>query len=72
MSCSARLQVQNEAKLTGSLWHNMKHETTPIIVINDRMMILEEAMNSVSLLSASPPKFPSSSSNIEVCCIGGC
>ena len=50
----------------------MKQETTPIIVIRDRMMILDDAMNNVSLVSSSPSKFPCSSSQIDVCTEGDC
>ena len=50
----------------------MKHETTPIIVIKDRMMMLDDAINNVSRKSSSPSKFPCSSSHIEVCTEGDC
>ena len=57
--------IKSQSILTGSSLHNMKHETTPIIVIRDRMIMLEDAINKVRRLSSAPPKFPSSSSKIE-------
>ena len=59
-----------ECVLTGSLLHNIKQETTPIIVIKDKIMMLDEAINNVSRWSAAPSKFPSSSSHIDVCTDG--
>ena len=62
--------ITSQSILTGSSLHNMKHETTPIIVMRDKIMMLEEAINRVRRLSASPSKLPSASSKIEVCIEG--